>query len=345
MSTLAPALLDWHAAHGRHDLPWQRAPRGAYRIWVAEIMLQQTQVATVIPYFERFVAALPDLPSLAAASEDQVLALWSGLGYYRRARHLHASARLCMSEHGGELPRAFKALAALPGIGRSTAGAILAQAWEQPHAILDGNVKRVLARYHALDGWPGSSSVLRRLWLLAEQHTPQHRVGAYTQAIMDLGATLCLPRKPQCPRCPLRADCAAHAQGRSAQLPTARPRRVLPLRRQHWLLLRDGAGRILFERRGASGVWPHLWSLPETTAQPALTAARFVLSHDRARALPTQRHAFTHFRLEATPLLLDHAIARPQVGEADTRWLDPGAARALALPAPVRRLLDHLPEC
>ncbi len=345
MNTLAATLSDWHARHGRHDLPWQRPPRTPYRVWLAEVMLQQTRVATAIPYFERFTAALPDLPALAAADEDRVLALWSGLGYYRRARHLHAAARICMAEHGGELPRDFAALAALPGIGRSTAGAVLAQAWDLPHAILDGNAKRVLARWHGIEGWPGQPAVTRRLWQLAEAHTPRRQAAIYTQAIMDLGATLCTPRAPQCPRCPLAQGCAAHRAGLTARIPAARPRRALPRRHVHWLLLRDAQGRILLERRGNAGVWPRLWSLPETTAAPRRYAAQLVRLHGPAQRLRPLRHGFTHFQLEAQPLLFEGATAVPGVEDTNARcWLHPQTARALALPAPVRRLLELLPE-
>ncbi len=345
MSALAPALLHWHARHGRHDLPWQQAPRSAYRIWLAEVMLQQTQVVTVIPYYARFLHALPDLPALAAASEDRVLALWSGLGYYRRARHLHAAARRCMTQHAGDLPRDFDALAALPGIGRSTAGAILAQAWDLPFAILDGNVKRVLARYHAISGWPGQAAVTRELWRHAAAHTPRQRAGTYAQAIMDLGATLCTPQQPDCPSCPLRTSCAAHAQGLSARLPTPRPRRVLPRRHLHWLLLRDAQGRILLVQRAGDGIWPRLWSLPEAELAPEAHAASLAQLHAAPRALPPLRHVFTHFQLEAQPLLFDGARARAAVCDQPALgWYMPQAALALALPAPVRRLLKQLPE-
>ncbi|MHB1896862.1 MAG: A/G-specific adenine glycosylase [Metallibacterium sp.] len=345
MSALAPSLLHWHARHGRHDLPWQQAPRSAYRVWLAEVMLQQTQVATVIPYYARFLGALPDLPALAAASEDAVLALWSGLGYYRRARHLHAAARLCMTQHAGDLPRDFDALAALPGIGRSTAGAILAQAWDLPFAILDGNVKRVLARYHAINGWPGQSAVTRELWRRAAAHTPQQRAGDYAQAIMDLGAMLCTPQQPDCPRCPLRASCAAHAQGLSASLPTPRPRRTLPRRRLHWLLLRDAQGRILLVQRDGDGIWPRLWSLPETAHAPEAHAASLAQLRAAPRVLPLLRHSFTHFQLEAQPLLFDGAHARDAVRDQPALgWYTPQVAATLALPAPVRRLLNQLPE-
>lgn len=345
MSPLASTLLAWQERDGRHNLPWQQAPRTPYRIWLAEIMLQQTQVASVIPYYTRFLAALPNLPALAATSEDTVLALWSGLGYYRRARHLHSAARQCMMQHNCELPRDFDALAALPGIGRSTAGAILAQAWDLPFAILDGNVKRVLARYHAIEGWPGHSAIDRQLWARAIEHTPQQRAGDYAQAIMDLGATLCTPSSPECGRCPLRKSCAALASGQCDCLPTRRPARILPKRQIHWLLLRDADGRILFEQRSSAGIWPRLWSLPESEDAPETHAARLAQIASKPSKLPVLRHTFSHFQLEAIPMLFDGAHAAATINdEAALAWYRPEDARALALPAPVRRLLDRLPE-
>jgi A/G-specific adenine glycosylase len=235
--SIAPALLAWYDIHGRHDLPWQQ-PRTPYRVWLAEIMLQQTQVRTVIPYYQRFLATFPDLPSLAAASVDAVLAHWAGLGYYSRGRNLHQTAQLCVERHEGDLPADFDALLALPGIGRSTAGAILAQAHNRPVAILDGNVRRVLGRYFAIEGWPGESTIERRYWAIAQAQTPMLRAADYTQAIMDLGATVCSRSKPACERCPLAAGCLALAQGSTARLPTAKPRKARPLRQLSMLWLR-----------------------------------------------------------------------------------------------------------
>ena len=242
--TLSSRLLSWYDQHGRKDLPWQH-PRDAYRVWLSEVMLQQTQVATVIGYFERFVHALPSLPDLAAAEEDTVLALWSGLGYYRRARFLHRAAQICVEQHGGELPRDFAALSALPGIGRSTAGAILAQAHGLRFAILDGNVKRVLTRYHGIHGHPGESAVEKQLWQHAQTHTPDTRVADYTQAIMDLGATLCVRSRPRCETCPLAGDCIAHRDDLTAQLPSRKPAKPTPTRATMMLILRDNQGRVL----------------------------------------------------------------------------------------------------
>ena len=313
-ATLATRLLRWFDRHGRKDLPWQHARddgrRDAYRVWLSEVMLQQTQVATVAGYFERFVSALPTLRDLAAADEDTVLALWSGLGYYRRARFLHRTAQICVEQHGGELPRDFDALHALPGIGRSTAGAILAQAHGLRFAILDGNVKRVLTRYHGIHGHPGEGAVEKQLWQHADAHTPSTRVADYTQAIMDLGATLCVRSRPRCEACPLAADCVAHRDGLTAQLPTAKPGKRIPTRSTVMLVLRDRQGRVLLERRGPQGVWSGLWSLPEATdPDDAWRIAQQHAQIDDAQALAPFTRVFIHYRLDIEPLLFDRATA------------------------------------
>jgi A/G-specific adenine glycosylase len=342
MDAFAKRLLEWYDRHGRHDLPWQH-PRTPYRVWISEVMLQQTQVATVLGYFERFVAALPGLPALAAASEDQVLALWSGLGYYRRARHLHAAAKACVARHGGRLPQDFEALAALPGIGRSTAGAILALGDGQRHAILDGNVKRVLCRYHGIEGWPGESGVQHALWKHAETHTPTTRLADYTQAIMDLGATVCTRGRPDCERCPQRRGCAAYREGSTARLPAPRPIRRLPERESAWIVLRDPHGRVLLERRPPLGVWPGLWSLPEAATEDdaRIAIGRYADIADRAgNALPAIRHQFTHFVLHASPIEWRGAGMRGSVAEGpEVRWCDAAELARLGIPAPVRKLL------
>ena len=247
-------VLDWFDAHGRKYLPWKENLT-PYRVWVSEIMLQQTQVATAIPYYERFVARFPDLTALADAGLDEVLGLWAGLGYYARARHLHRAARIARDRHGGELPLDSATLRSLPGIGRSTAGAILALAAGQRQPILDGNVKRLLARFAAVEGWPGQARVLAALWELADRYTPAARVADYTQAIMDLGALVCTPRRPRCDRCPLAAGCAAHAQGRQSAYPAPKPRRDSPVRATRMLLLCGLEGEVLLERRPPAGVW------------------------------------------------------------------------------------------
>ncbi|MBO9664937.1 A/G-specific adenine glycosylase [Dokdonella sp.] len=341
----APALLHWYDRHGRKDLPWQRE-RDAYRVWLSEVMLQQTQVRTVIPYFERFLAALPTLAELAAAPQDRVLALWSGLGYYSRARNLHRTAQICVAEHGGELPRALDALSALPGIGRSTAAAILAQTWNERHAILDGNVRRVLARWHGLRGWPGETATQRELWRLAEQHTPHERVADYTQAIMDLGATLCVRARPHCTRCPVATGCVALREGLTAELPARKPARAKPTRKTTMLIVRDAQRRVLLERRPSVGIWASLWSLPEidTAAEaPRHLLERYAVRADGGAALAPFVHVFSHYTLEITPLLLEHAQPVARVADADDRaWYAPAELAGVGLPAPVRKLLDTL---
>ncbi|ANB18104.1 A/G-specific adenine glycosylase [Dokdonella koreensis] len=348
MNAIAPRLLAWFEHHGRHDLPWQD-PRTPYRVWLSEIMLQQTQVRTVIPYFERFVAALPTLPDLAAAPLDAVLGLWSGLGYYSRARNLHRAAGLCVEHHGGDLPRDADALAALPGIGRSTAAAILAQAWGDRHAILDGNVKRVLARFHGVDGWPGSTAVQALLWRHAEAQTPDRRVADYTQAIMDLGATVCTRARPTCLTCPLAEDCVARREDRTRELPAAKPARTLPLRHTTMLIARAGDRRVLLERRPPTGVWAQLWSLPETDdpSAAAETLRRRTGGVREAQVrLPPFEHVFSHFRLNVTPLVFDADATTAAVADAPEHgWFDAAEWATLGLPAPVRRLLEKLETC
>ncbi len=343
----APTLLAWFDQHGRHDLPWTQ-PRTPYRVWLSEIMLQQTQVVTVIPYFNRFIAQLPDLPSLAQADPDTVLALWSGLGYYSRARNLHAAARICMEMHDGELPDDFDALLALPGIGRSTAGAILAQAHGAPYPILDGNVKRVLSRLHAIEGWPGSPAVEKQLWQIAQRSLPNdgQRMADYTQAQMDLGATLCTRSKPDCVRCPLNMQCLAHQQARTSELPSKRPRKALPERGIHMLWLRDEQGRTLLQRRPPAGVWPSLWSLPEHEEMERLIElAKATLAHtDTAQALPAIRHTFSHFHLQIQPWRIEGHTATPHVSEAaEHLWAAPSQLETLGIPAPVRKLIEETP--
>ena len=345
MTTLAPRLLKWFDLHGRHDLPWQQDPT-PYRVWVSEIMLQQTQVATVIPYYQRFMARFGDLASLAAASEDEVLAHWAGLGYYSRARNLHRAAKQVCTEHAGQLPCRLDALQALPGIGRSTAGAILSLACGQRQPILDGNVKRVLCRYHAIDGWPGKRDVEQQLWQLAEQHTPARRCDAYTQAIMDLGATVCRRSKPQCDHCPLTADCQAHRQQRSHELPARKPRQTLPQRSTTMLLLRNDAGELLLHRRPPSGIWGGLWSLPECPHDQQ--AARWcreklglVLKDMQEHAgLP---HTFSHFRLHIHPVSARVQGRAGHIMEADDAlWYNTESIQQLGLPAPVKTLVQQI---
>ena len=342
MSDFATRLLAWFDANGRHDLPWQH-PRTPYRVWLSEVMLQQTQVRVVVQYFERFVAALPDMRALADAPIDDVFALWSGLGYYARARNLHAAAKLCVERHGGELPRDFDALVALPGIGRSTAGAILSQAWGERFAILDGNVKRVLCRMHGIEGWPGTPAVEKRLWEIAQALLPEARLADYTQAQMDFGATLCTRAEPACVLCPLQDDCIALASGRVAELPTPKPGKPLPERKAIVLLL---------QRRPQTGVWAGLWSLPEAEDHAAARSwfeAHVAGDYDAANALAPIDHGFTHYRFAMQPLEWREVALRDGVrdngdpvsgtGQA-LRWTAREELPAFGIPAPVRKLIE-----
>jgi A/G-specific adenine glycosylase len=264
-TNFANRILAWFDEHGRKDLPWQ-SPKDPYRTWVSEIMLQQTQVQTVIPFFERFMARFPDVVALADAAQDEVMHHWSGLGYYARARNLHRAAQLIRDDYGGEFPDTLEAMMGLPGIGRSTAGAILSLSMNQRQPILDGNVKRVLARHEAVGGWPGKVSVANALWDIAERNTPQERVADYTQAIMDLGATLCTRSKPACGRCPVAADCAARKSGSEHNFPGRKPKKDKPLRSTTMVLATSNSSLFL-ERRPEAGIWGGLWSLPEINGQ------------------------------------------------------------------------------
>ena len=304
---IAGRLIRWYARHGRKNLPWQRDPT-PYRVWVSEIMLQQTQVSVVIGYYERFMTRFPDLAALADAPLDDVLGLWTGLGYYSRARNLHRAAAVVRDRHGGAMPRGLDALVALPGIGRSTAGAILALSHGDRHPILDGNVKRVLCRYHGVGGWPGEGRVERTLWGLAERHTPHQDVAAYTQAIMDLGATLCVRSRPLCATCPLEADCAARREGVQARYPAPRPRRATPHRKTAFLVLRDPGGALLLERRPPAGIWGGLWCFPECEPDAdveAVCRSRFGVRPATTTALAPIAHGFTHFKLDVYPILVE----------------------------------------
>lgn len=341
--SFATRLLEWFDLNGRHDLPWQH-PRTSYRVWLSEIMLQQTQVKTAAPYFERFIAALPTLPALAAAPLDDVLALWSGLGYYSRARNLHRAAQLCMDDHAGELPRDPDALVALPGIGRSTAAAILAQAWGDRHPILDGNVKRVLARYHGVEGWPGVPAVEKQLWAYAGQHLPAERMADYTQAQMDLGATVCTRARPACASCPLGVDCVARIQNRTAELPTRKPAKTIPQRQARVLWFEDHDGRILLQRRPPAGIWASLWTLPQSDDETG--AGEFISRHiggapGNGEPLPPIAHAFSHYKLELLPRRWRDVALRQSVRDNDSlRWVSLDDLPTLGIPAPIRRLLE-----
>ncbi|MDR2219390.1 MAG: A/G-specific adenine glycosylase [Methylobacillus sp.] len=344
MRDFAARLIAWQQIHGRHDLPWQNT-HDPYAIWVSEIMLQQTQVSAVIPYYTRFMASFPDIAALAAAHEDAVLEHWSGLGYYSRARNLHAAAQYIIAQHEGRFPQQIEQIEALPGIGRSTAAAIACFAFGQRHAILDGNVKRVLARVFGIAGWPGQTVVEKRMWALAESLLPQEAsITAYTQGIMDLGATLCTRSQPRCAACPFADACVAHVEQRISELPSPKPRKTIPEKRTVMLLLLSG-DEILLEKRPPTGIWGGLWSLPEadeTANLPELARQRFGCAKaELAPALPPFSHTFSHFRLEITP----QPVWVEKTGMAeqgDRAWLAIEDALGAALPAPVRKLLKKL---
>ena len=344
-NAFAEALLAWHALHGRHDLPWQH-PRSAYRVWVSEIMLQQTQVKTVIPYFNAFMARFPDLRALADAPATEVMAAWAGLGYYARARNLQQAARLCLQQHGGELPRGFEALLALPGIGRSTAGAILSQAHGQRHAILDGNVKRVLSRCFKVAGDAGSAAVSARLWQLAETLLPDSQLADYTQALMDLGASLCTRSRPACGLCPLAPQCAAYRDGSVAEYPGRKARKALPERALHLLVLARVDGAVLLEQRPARGIWGGLHSLPEAASHDDALALARLLARPASEpiTLTPIRHVFTHFKLDLHPLYWPNCTPAAGIADNDRRiWLPRAQLAHTGLPAPIKTLLLELP--
>ncbi|MGZ8251447.1 MAG: A/G-specific adenine glycosylase [Methylophilaceae bacterium] len=336
-------LITWQKVHGRHDLPWQNT-RDPYAIWVSEIMLQQTQVTAVIGYYARFMQRFPDIASLASATQEEVLQYWSGLGYYSRARNLHNAAQTIMDEHGGEFPQDFEAIQQLSGIGRSTAAAIASFAFNQVQTILDGNVKRVLARHFVVEGWPGLPKVEKQLWALAEELLPEQEMVAYTQGLMDLGATLCTRSKPNCEACPLNATCGAYAQGRVKELPSSKPRKVSPQKQTTMLLLLSG-NEVMLEKRPPSGIWGGLWSLPEIGMHEIaveVAASRFGLQTEADEPLPLVNHAFTHFKLEITPQPLQ-VIKRPlQAHAPNVIWLPIKDAIGAALPTPVRNILSGL---
>ncbi len=340
----ARRLLAWYDRHGRKTLPWKRL-RNPYRIWVSEIMLQQTQVTTVIPYFERFIKRFPDISTLARGRPDSVLHHWSGLGYYARARNLHQAARQIVTEHGGKFPRDMESIVRLPGIGRSTAGAILALAFGSRHAILDGNVKRVLARYHALRVPLNRRDTQDRLWRLAERHTPRARVADYTQATMDLGATVCMRANPDCAQCPVRAGCKAYKLGTPQDFPLASKRKAVPVKQVNMLLIRDARDRVLLLKRPPAGLWGGLWGLPECAEANvrAWCRDRLGLGILPRKPWPTFRHSFSHFHLDITPIparLVGHCngVMEP----ADSVWYNVARPDARGLAAPVQKLLRRL---
>ena len=340
-SDFAARVLNWYDDHGRKNLPWQR-DRDPYRIWVSEIMLQQTQVQTVIPYFEKFMQSFPMVVDLADAPIDAVLHHWSGLGYYARARNLHRAAEIIRDEHDGKFPSNFEAVEALPGIGRSTAGAILSLAFDQRHAILDGNEKRVLARHAAIEGWPGKNAVAKKLWGLAETRTPGARVAAYTQAIMDLGATLCTRSSPTCESCPVASDCQARLSDAVANFPGKKPKKAKPLK-QTTMLMAVADGAVYLERRPASGIWGGLWSLPEVQDANDWCDRKLSTKALNVESWGTLRHSFSHYDLDISPVVvhLDGESSKVADGDGST-WYRLSETPPGGIAAPVRKLIDGL---
>jgi len=342
----AEKLLAWFDQHGRHDLPWQH-PRSPYRVWLSEIMLQQTQVSTVIGYFNRFVERFPEVKDLAEAPIDEALIYWAGLGYYARARNLHKAAVKLMAEFNGEFPRDTEALQTLPGIGRSTAGAILAQAFNQREPILDGNVKRVLTRIEGIDGWPGHPTIEKQLWEVAKSYTPNDRIVDYTQAIMDLGASLCSRNKPSCRQCPMNSGCRAFIENRTGELPTRKPKKSIPTVERYLLILKDDEGRYLMERRPASGIWGGLWCFPESEKNADLTETlnqwrpHLRLAEDYQLAAPF-KHTFSHYHVILKPVVVEITLASNihQIKEDNQRWVNLETTE-LALPAPIAQWLKQ----
>ena len=343
-SNISKRLLDWYDQHGRGDLPWQ-GDRDPYKIWVSEIMLQQTQVGTVIPYFKRFMDRFPDVASLSNGRLDEVLHLWTGLGYYARARNLHRAAQTICRDHDGRFPADASTACGLPGIGRSTANAILAFAFDQAQPILDGNAKRVLARHYRVHGWPGKTKVERKLWELAENNTPKKRTADYTQAIMDLGAMLCVRRRPLCTTCPIAGTCLALYHREQPLLPTAAPKREKPLRSLSMVMVQLGDS-VLLERRPPSGIWGGLWSFPEV--EPGVDIQqhicnRFGVSIRTRDQWDVLRHSFTHFHLDITPVHAEVEISDTRIMEnPGSVWYNLNQPDARGLAAPVKRLLEKL---
>lgn len=344
------AVIDWQREHGRHALPWQNT-RDAYKIWLSEIMLQQTQVAAVLGYYARFLERCPTVQSLAEASSEEVMQLWSGLGYYTRARNLHACAKRVVAEYGGRFPIDQALLADLPGIGRSTAAAITAFAYGTRAAILDGNVKRVFARVFGVEQYPGIKPVEDALWRRAEALLPAGELNSgierYTQGLMDLGATLCTRANPACERCPLRARCVAYATGRTAELPVRKPSKTTPEKRAAMLVVLD-AGQVLLEQRADSGIWGGLLSLPEVDGHAAievalpdpLSSAQRFGAVDTIDTLLPLTHGFTHYKLHIHPRQVQlSARSAPVAGFV---WWDLDKIGAAPLPAPVKKLLSQL---
>ena len=338
-------VLAWFDKHGRHDLPWQ-LEQTPYRVWISEIMLQQTQVVTVIPYFERFIKAFSEVETLANGNLDQVLHHWTGLGYYARARNIHKAAKIIDKEYQGKFPSSLDEMMTLPGIGRSTAGAILSLAYEKRHPILDGNVKRVLSRYHGVEGWPGNKKVEEELWYYAELHTPNKSVRNYTQAIMDLGATLCVRRNPTCDVCPLTKDCFARKSARQHDFPVSKPKKTVPNKETIFAIIENAKGEVLLQQRPPTGIWGGLWCFPEFSTDESITdkiKKKYGFKIKQQTEYKYFKHTFSHFHLMIRPVHIKLAGQVTTVNEKGvSTWLNPAKDSSLGLPAPVVSLLNDL---
>ena len=347
-SPLSQNLLHWFHQYGRKHLPWQQ-DQNPYRVWVSEIMLQQTQVNTVIPYFEKFMDSFPTVADLAQAEEDKVLHHWTGLGYYARARNLHKTARLIHTEHKDIFPKSVDELSELPGIGRSTAGAILSLGYKERAVILDGNVKRVLCRYHCIEGWPDQTQTQKRLWEVAEQHTPQKDCAHYTQAIMDLGASLCSRNKPACGLCPLNESCEAYLTNRTDEFPHKKPKKTIPVKSTYMLIFHNSAEqKVLLEKRPPQGIWGGLWSFPEKddiSDFDDLLSNQIMGDQQSTKQCPPIRHTFSHYHLDITPVIISLEKSNQSIMEnTHWHWYDLAEPQELGLAAPVKKLLGMLTE-
>ncbi|MDA0148541.1 A/G-specific adenine glycosylase [Vibrio sp. LaRot3] len=346
MTPFAQAILTWYDAYGRKNLPWQQ-DKTAYSVWLSEIMLQQTQVATVIPYYQRFLERFPSVIDLANAEQDEVLHLWTGLGYYARARNLHKAAKIVAQEYNGEFPTNIEQLNALPGIGRSTAAAVLSSVYKQPHAILDGNVKRTLARSFAVDGWPGQKKVENQLWHYAEENTPSRDTDKYNQAMMDMGAMVCTRSKPKCTLCPVESFCVAQKQGNPLDYPGKKPKKEKPVKKT-WFVMLHCDGQVWLEQRPQSGIWGGLFCFPESSSDAIHQELERRSIPDKdiidQRQLIAFRHTFSHYHLDITPILVNMSKQPDVVMEADKGlWYNLSQPEEVGLAAPVKQLLESLP--
>ncbi|USD65604.1 A/G-specific adenine glycosylase [Vibrio sp. SCSIO 43136] len=343
MTAFAQAILNWYHDYGRKNLPWQQN-KTAYTVWLSEIMLQQTQVATVIPYYHRFLERFPTVESLAQASQDEVLHLWTGLGYYARARNLHKAAQVVVEQHQGEFPTNLEQMNALPGVGRSTAAAVLSSVHKLPHAILDGNVKRTLSRAFAVEGWPGQTKVEKALWEIAETHTPDSGVDSYNQAMMDMGAMVCTRSKPKCSLCPVTEMCQAKAQNRQDEFPHKKPKKEKPVK-ETWFAIFHYQGEVWLEQRPQTGIWGGLYCFPQSDTHDLNALLDKMCAHNAKQTqLISFRHTFSHYHLDITPVLIELESAPKNIMEANQAlWYNLEHPETVGLAAPVKQLIDSLP--